>query len=300
MTAPSSYARILAALKRISPPWPFTDTDTSVGMELGSIATALGMAADPLDGALDEVFPDTTTELIDRWEQVTRVPTRTADAIADRRTRVLSVLRRSSGARLDQLEKMLAGPFDLDIEDIIFVEQLRQFIDDALTNTITGTWAITGTARTFNLGKPWPGDVDDTGVRVYVAISALGTPTVTLTSPEGTTWAVPVTATSGWYENRDDFLDERAGGKWTLSVANGSAVNLTEAALLVSNDVDAAQIYNFFAYRDPNIAGDADITEAQRLFRRTAHGHMNAAVIQSLAFTVDDEYSLVDRDPVGV
>ncbi len=297
---PSSYDRVLAALKRLSPPWPFTDDDTSVGKELGSIATAIGTATDPLDDALDEIFPDTTTQLIDRWEQITRVPTRTSDAIATRRTRVLSVLRRMSGARLDQLERVLAGPLDCETTDIIWVEQLRQFIDDALTNTLTGTWAMSASARTFSLGLPWPGEVDDTGVGVYIAISAVGTPTITLTSPEGTTWAVPVDATTGWYYNRDDFNGERAGGRWILSAANASAVNITEMRLRVSNDVDAAQIYNFFAYADPTVVTDPDITEAQRLFHRTAHGHMNAHVIQSLAFTVDDEYSLVDRDPVGV
>ncbi len=296
MTAPASYARVLAALRRLSPVWPSTESDTAVGKELGSVATAIGMLADPLDGALDEVFPDTTTQLIDRWEHIARVPTRTADDIDVRRTRVLSVLRRSSGARLDQLEKMLAGPLDCETADIIWVETLRAFIEDALTETNTTTVA---TPATVLMGKPWPGVIDDTGVRLYVALSALGTPTVTLTSPAGTVWAVPVTAATGWYETRTAFLGEPAGGTWTVTATNGSSVNVTELRLLVSNDIDSAQIYNFFAYRDPDLAGDPDWTEAQRLFHRTALAHMRAFVIQRLGFIVGDPHSVVGREPVG-
>lgn len=297
----SSGARVLAALRRLSPVFPDTSDDTAAGKELTSISVALEPVADSVDAVAVELFPDTaTTATIDRWERVTRTPIRTSDSIAERRTRVLAVLRRSSGARIDQLEKMLAGPLDCLTTDLLFVERLRSSIDDSLTNTLTGTFAITSTALKLDMGKPWPGVVDSTGVRLYLAISSLGTPTVTVTSPAGTVWTVSVTATAGWYANRDDFTDEAAGGKWIVSVANGSAVNLTECRLLVSNDVDSAQIYNFFAYRDPVVAGTPDITEAQRLFKRTALGHMNAHVGQSLSFKCDSPYSLCDRDPLGI
>ncbi len=295
-----SLARVKAALRRLSPPWPSTETDTSVGKELDSIALAVSMGADPLDTALDETFPDTTEELIDRWELVTRNPVRTTDDIDTRRARVLAVLRRTAGPRLDQLEAMLAAPFDLAVEDIIFYEQTREMIEDGITETDTTTYAITGSPTEIVMGEHWPGVIDDTGVRIYVAISAVGTPTMTLTSPVGTVWDIPVDATTGWYETRTAFLGEVAGGTWLVTASNGSSVNITELRLLVSNDVDSAQIYNFFAYRDPTLAGDADIREAQRLFHRTTLAHMNAHVIQSIGFTVDDEYSLVDRDPVGI
>ena len=79
------------------PPRPNTSSDTAVGKELGAIGVALGMAADPLDAALDEVFPDTTVALISRWEKVCRIAVRVGDDIQTRRNRVLAVLRRLSG-----------------------------------------------------------------------------------------------------------------------------------------------------------------------------------------------------------
>jgi hypothetical protein len=302
MSAPASYARVLAALKRISPSWPSTDTTKSVGKELGTIATAIGMAADRIDSVLDEIFPDTTTEEIERWERITRVPVRIGDDLATRRTRILSVLRRVSGPRIEQLEKMLSGPLDLDPEDMIWIEPLRSFIEEALTET-TGIVALSVPSSDppliVQLGKPWPGIVDDAGVQVYIAMSSVGTAVATLTSPSGTTWTIPVDATTGWYFTRTEFTDEAAGGQWTLKITDNGSPTLTEFRLLVSNDVDSAQIYNFFVLRDPGLSGTADLVEAQRLFHRTALGNMRAFVIETLAFTVGDSHSLVGRDPVG-
>jgi hypothetical protein len=287
-------------LRRLSPAFPSTDADKAVGKELGSIATAIATAYDRLDAIPDEMFPDTATETIERWEKVTRVSSFSADPIADRRQRVLNVLRRLSGPRLDQLSKALAGPLDLDELDITFVEVMRSFIDEALTVTDASTHAITGSPTTLHLGEPYPGTVDDFGVRLYVALSALGTPTVVVTSPEGTTWSPTITSTAGWYRDRTTFLGEIAGGDWKVTVTNGSAVNMTDCRLLVSNNVDSGQIYNLFAYADPNLTAEPDLVEAQRILHRTALGHLRAFVIQSLAFTVGDEFSLVGRDPVGV
>lgn len=296
----STYDRLFAMLRRLSPPWPSTDEDTSVGRELGSIASAMTPAAERVDDLWNELFPDRASETLARWEFITRTPIRTSDDDATRQARILSVLRRASGPRIDQLGKMLAAVMDLDVGDIQFIEQLRSDIEAVLTHTDSTVRALSGTPTLVSMGEPWPGVVDDTGVRLYVKLSALGTPTVTLTSPQGTTWTVPVDSTEDWYETRSTFLDDLAGGRWTVSAANGSAVNLEELRLLVSNDIDAAQIYNFFAYRDPGLAGTPNIPESHRLFHRTALGHMNSHVIESLAFTVDDPYSLVDRDPVGV
>ncbi len=299
MTLPASRSRILAALRRLSPVWPDTSDDTSVGKELGSCATAIGLAADCVDTTLDEAFPTSTVQLIDRWERVTRNPVRPADDIAVRRARVLGVMRKLSGPRIDQLGSMLIAPLDIDISDLLFIEQTRELVEPGMINTLVADFAITGTPSGISMGKPWPGLVDDTGVSLYLAMTTLGTPTVTLTSPLGTVWTVPVTAAIGWVSTRDLFVGEPAGGLWTVSVANGSAVTLSEVRLLVSNDVDAAQIYNFFAYRDPDLAGTPDILDGQRLFHRTALGHMNSHVIERMAFVVDDEHSLVDREPVG-
>lgn len=299
MTAPASYTRVLAALRRLSPSWPFTDSDTSVGKELGSIATAFGMAVDVVDSVLDELFPDTaTTQSITRWEKVTRVPTRTGDDIATRRSRVLSVLRRASGPRLDQLAKMMSGPLDLAEEDILFIEQQRQYIDDALTFD-SGALGISSSPFLYGHDLYYPGTIDSGGVRIKLdATFPMLATTITLVSPFGTRWQIEENS-ADWQWNREDFLGQTASGTWSLIGSGADITQLNSFQLIVSNDVDSSQIYNFFAYRDPTLSGTPDLVEAQRLFRRTALAHMNSKVIESTAFVVGDEHSLVGRDPVG-
>lgn len=301
MSLPAAFDRVLALLKRISPSWPSLDSDKSTGQEMGSIAVVLGMAADAVDAVIDEIFPDTTTFLIDRWEKITRVATRVGDDMDVRRARVMSVLRRVSGPRIAQLEKVLASLLDLDVSDMVWVEQERSFIEDALTET-TGAVALavptTAPNLTVLIGKPWPGVVDDFGVKVYLDLSSVGTTVATLTSPSGTAWTIPVTA-SGWYQTRTVFEGEKAGGNWKLSIRDSSAPTLNEYRLLVSNAVDSGQIYNFFVLRDPGLAGSPDLVEAQRQFRHMALGNMRAFVVETMAFTHGDQHSLHGRDPLG-
>lgn len=297
MSLPASFTRVLALLKRISPSWPSLEPDKSTGKEMGSIAVALAMAADAVDAVVDEIFPDTTTFLIDRWEKITKNPIRTSDDLPTRRSRVMSVLRRISGPRLAQLEKMLAPLLALDVSDIIWVEPLRSMIEEALTET-TGIVSL-ATPTTITFSKLWPGVVDDAGVQVYLAMTGIGDTAATLTSPSGTVWTIPSGSTTGWYFTRDKFTGEPAGGTWTLSIIFSAVPPLTEARLLVSNNVDSGQIYNFYALRDPSLSGTADLIEAQRLFRKTALGNMRAFVIETLAFTVGDPHSLCGRDPIG-
>lgn len=302
MSLPASFARVLGMLRRISPPWPFTDADTSVGAEIGSIAVAIGMATDPLDGVLDEVFPDTTTQLLPRWETITRIPTRTGDDIAVRRARVLAVLRRTSGPRLDQLAKMLSGPLGIDAGDMQFFEPLRSMIEDAITQS-TGTIsiALTPTPTLFTFGKPWPGVVDDAGVSVYLDLDVLDGQIVTVTAPTGATWMFSPTVNQDWTRNRTAFTGAVAGGAWSVSVSDATSVShIRKVRLLVSNDVDSGQIYSFFVLRDPTLPGVADLGEAQRLFHRTALANMRSFVIENMAFAVGDSHSLCGRDPVGV
>jgi hypothetical protein len=311
VTAPASYSRVLALLKRLSPIWPSTDEDKAVGKELGSIATALGMGADPLDAALDEVFPDTTSVLLTRWEKVARVATRTGDTDDTRRSRILSVLRRSSGPRIDQLGKMLEGPLGISTDDMVFVEMLRSFIDEALTES-SGTLDVdlptTAPPFTLLLGKPWPGLVDGdstdpllvgAGVSVYLNLSGLGVCVATLTSPDGTVWTIPVNQDTAWYTTRTVFTGLPAAGKWRLDIYDSTGPQLVEWKLRVSNNVDSAQIFNFFVLRDPALSGTVDLFEAQRLFDRTALAQMRAFVVETLAFICGDPHSLCGRDPIG-
>lgn len=300
----SVLTRVKAALRRLSPVWPSTEVDTSVGKEIDSIATAIEPIATVLDTLLDETFPDTTDQLIARWERVCRVPTRPADSLAVRRERVLSVLRRTSGPRIEQLSKMLAGPFDLDENDIIFVETLRDTIEDALTFAVPDVTYPTGTT-TIYVNVPWPGEVDSFGVRVTLEAD-LDQLQLKIYSPQGTEWDIgDLNPDYGWggeqitFWDRETFTDEIAGGAWRIEITVPADTELFGLTLLVSNDVDSAQIYRFFALRDVDLAGSPDMVEAERLFRRTALGHLDAHVINRLECIVDDAYSRCDREPCG-
>lgn len=308
MPAPTSYARVLALLERLSPVWPSTATDKLVGKELGVIATALGHAADVLDTLLDETFPDTTDQLITRWEKVCRVPSRPADSLAVRRARVLAVLRRTSGPRLEQLGKMLEGPFDLDENDIVFVETTRQMIEEAIRYEFTVPFTLAVGTHNLLAARPWPGLVDSFGVQLTIASNGDNF-TVTITSPSGTSWPLfGGDSLSVWgydgsemsYRNAVDFEGEPAGGTWTITIVRaGSSLDIETLQLLVSNTIDSAQIYRFFALRDYSLAGSPDITEGERLFRRTALGHMESHAIWRLEAVCDDDYTRCDREPCG-
>ena len=120
----------------------------------------------------------------------------------------------------DSVPAVLAGPLACDPNDMVWVEPMRQFIDEALTQT-TGPVSLPVPAAlpslTVQLGKPWPGVVDDTGVQVYIAMSGKGTTVATLTGPDGTSWIIPVSAATGWYFTRSVFTGKPAGGTWTLN-----------------------------------------------------------------------------------
>jgi hypothetical protein len=133
---------------------------------------------------------------------------------------------------------------------------------------------------------------------MLVALSGTTAPTVTLRSPSGTTWTVHA---QGFYNNRVDFLGEPAGGEWLLTVSDTTGTpHLTEFTLLVSNDVDSRQIYNFYALYPYPHGGTPDLVEAQRQFQRTALAHLRPLVTQRTTCIVDDPQSLVGVNPVGV
>lgn len=63
---------------------------------------------------------------------------------------------------------------------------------------------------------------------------------------------------------------------------------------------DEAEIFDFFIYRDPSEPGSYDLDAAQGLVDDMAHSHTKGYVIESIAFACDDEFSLCDRDILGV
>ena len=68
-------------------------------------------------------------------------------------------------------------------------------------------------------------------------------------------------------------------------------------AVLVGAD---EEIYRFFAYRDPYLAGTYDIESAQALIDKVQDAHTLGYAIESIEFLCDDQFSLCDRDLIGV
>jgi hypothetical protein len=313
VTAPLSYDRVLSALRYLFP-WETTITrpagvapavgDTKIGRELGTLAWVAARANDRVEAVLAEIFPDTSDESLARWEFITRTATNESLTLAARRSRVLSVLRRSGGVQLDRLAAMLYGVLGLSSpDDVQFQETTRMQIDAGLTiesDILNFAIPAGGSPLVVGLSAPFPGFIDEYGVQIYVEVSGVGVPapTFTFTSPDGNGGLVIPTETASYHEYRTTLLGERAGGEWKLSLVDASGgKTLTRWAIRVSNDVDSGQIYNFFAYRDMGLAGTPDLLEAQRLFNRSTLGHMSPSVITQEEFLVDD--SLVDREPVA-
>lgn len=313
MAAPLSYDRVLSALRRLFP-FELTITrsagaapaagDSKIGREMGSIAWMVARATDYVEAMAVELFPDTVVESITRWERIARIASNTTTALADRRNKVVAVFQRSAGIQFTRLQEMLFPVLDLpSAEDVVLIEHDRGQLNIGMMevggdHTLSPV-ALSSTAYIERIDTPWPSTVDDMGVRVHLIFSAfaLATTAATLTSPNGTVWSITLTAADAYYETRTEFLDETAGGTWTLALTDSSTTStFVQWELNVSNDTDSRQIYNFYAYCDESIAGTPDIQEAQRLFNRTALAHMNSKVITSEAFIVD--LSLVDREPV--
>ena len=68
-------------------------------------------------------------------------------------------------------------------------------------------------------------------------------------------------------------------------------------AVLVDDD---HEIYRFFVYRDPDLPGSYDLDAAQELIDSISHSHTKGYVIESIDFRCEDEFSLCDRDLLGV
>jgi hypothetical protein len=311
MSLPLSFSRVYAALKRLMPPASFLgrsysqDDASDVMKELASTAVAAGTVADAFELVLDELFPTTTTRLIDRWETGTGNASRPSDMIEKRRGRVLATLRRANGPQLAKLASALSELLACTAAELVFIEQTRANIEAALTHD-SGVIAsalpnAAPAAPQFCVTKYWPDVVDDLGVRVFIAVDVFHGVQATLTHPDGTTWNFAPPTASGWCETRTIFKGKPAGGTWKLSVYDAAGgVTLTEWKLLVSNATDSAQIYRFYVVRDADLAGVPDLLEAQRHFNRYAHGHNKKTVAERMTVVVDDAHSLCDRDPVGV
>jgi hypothetical protein len=194
---------------------------------------------------------------------------------------------------------------------LTLIEQLRANIEAGLTLT-TGAIVVSPPAvparpitPLLKLGAPFPGVIDDMGVRVYLSFEGithgLGNTQIFLMHPDGTSWVFGPDQYAKWYENRTTFLGKSAAGMWSFFIWDPvGASQLLEVRLLVSNDQDSGQIYDYFAVRDAALGGAPDIAEAQRQFQRHALANMASIVAEHTAAICDEAHSLCDREPVGV
>ncbi len=304
MPAPASYQRGLDALKRLFPAWP--DIEATGPKEEAQVhATVLGRAADRVDAMEGELYPDAVIETLERWEKLFQIPARAGDSVLTRQTRLQDTVGRVNGNTKAQIAKVVAGALALTDAQVLFIETLRSQIDAALTvGTGTGLAVAIPSAppgAELGLGGPWPGIVDDKGMRLFISQNSYSGPgtTATLISPKGTQWTATYSA-NGWQETRTVFKNEPAAGRWALRIYDGAGTKqLTEARLLVSNDVDAQQIYHFYVRRDPALAGGADLVEGQRVLRKMPPAHLRTYLCESNKITFDSPRSLLSRDPIG-
>lgn len=303
MTAPSSLARVYAAAKRLMPRGlaAWEDDASAVLRELATVAWTMARATDRVEAMFDELFPDSATETLDRWERLFGIAVRPADSIETRQTRLIATMGRVAGNTLDQLSLLLAPLLGIDASQMQWVEVLRTQIDAALTET-TGAIAdaVTTSGVTYVMGRPWPGVVDGLGISVYLNLSGLNGQQVTVTHPDGTAWTFAPSSANGWTSNRVLFAGKPAAGRWKVSVrASLVASVLSEARLMVSNDVDAAQIYSLRLFADPAVAMTPDLSESMRVLKKTAVAHVLSLVTQQRAIFFDTPLGRHDRDPVG-
>jgi hypothetical protein len=244
-------------------------------------------------------------ETLDRWERLFRIAVRPGDDTTSRQTRLVATMGRVAGNTLAQLAELLAPLLAIpDPSNVTFLETIRADVDAGLTVT-TGAVSLpiptSGSPLVVTLGKPWPGVIDRYGVHVLVSLSAAVAVTATLTAPDGTTWAVPVTGAGGtWVQTRTVFYGKAPAGAWNLALLAAAPVNLAEFRLMASNDVDARSIYFFHVYRDPSLPGVANIADSQRVLRKTAVAHYQRNVCERIHVLADDPRSLCDREPLGV
>lgn len=75
-------------------------------------------------------------------------------------------------------------------------------------------------------------------------------------------------------------------------------IEISNAQALSFGDEDL--VHRFYIYRDPVLAGTANIAAAQVELDNISHSHTDGKVIESISFKCDESTSLCDRDLLGV
>ncbi len=138
------YKQQLIALLPTGPAWPAMQTDNDFTRLLDALAEELARVDGRAQNLLEEVFPNTTVELITDWERVAGLP--------DSCTGVLSLLQQRRNALMGVLtiERSLSKQFFIDIA-------ARLGFSITITETLDFVWqvnaALDGDAIYFRVGS---------------------------------------------------------------------------------------------------------------------------------------------------
>jgi hypothetical protein len=96
-------------------------------------------------------------------------------------------------------------------------------------------------------------------------------------------------------------IDFQASLFGVLDLADPSDVVVIETSRALAIAVgDDREIFRFFIYRDPLVAGTPDLVEAERIMNNQKPSHTSGHIIESIDFLTDDPESLTNRDLLGV
>lgn len=312
MAAPATLQKVFDALKELQPRGLFKPEDeTAANNELLAIATALARVNDPVETVLAALLLQ-RPELIDRWEALLRLSNRPDLNSTERYSRIEGALRRRIGYDKKRLGEALAVLLDCDPSDLIWIEQMRADIDTMTTQMETpGDLLPVGADSWLRiLHWPWPGVVDDTGVRLTVDVTVADAIDleVELLHASGVVWR-PWSYTESSVdlvlaaEERDLFKGLVARGPWTLRVRDpigaSGAATINSWSLRISNDVDSSSIYTGFVVRPIALGLTTDIEPAQRLLTFAGVANVRASVCERTELLFDDARSRLDREPIG-
>jgi hypothetical protein len=322
---------------------------------------------------------------IARWERLYGLAPRALDSLDVRRQRVAAFVARDNGYSPEQLQEVLADPFDLAVDDVEILEFSNTITDDFATlelerwftdpaaawtiasgalkgerlATVDARWDLqnrkayrcltslsSGEGRVVLLAKlsGWTLSSDAvlglqlfngrTGNSLWFGLKGGGTDYVGHVSYVDGEQAAFHEITSGvtspiWLriikdadvagryvlgysstgptsgftdETFDDLIpDPEWAGFGILGLdASGAADNSVSFDDVVIITPEGTRPFNWYAYRDPGLAGDPDLLGANLLLRRLRPAHTHAAAITSLSLLCDDvDDGGCDRGPMG-
>lgn len=97
-----------------------------------------------------------------------------------------------------------------------------------------------------------------------------------------------------WRTRPVDYQDKFASILGFTDPEDVVVIEISAAEALAMGD--QKQIYQFYIYRDPGLAGSFLLSDAEALLEDFVHSHTRGTVIENTCFLCDDPLSLCDKD----